>query len=289
MLSCSSPPKRWRRFAGRGGLRSAPEARQRRVLWPGRLALPNCVPWTTSSTAADSHTTVDRTCRISTWKSLVSTSCAWLAFYSTWDAQLQPRARSKLPDVRAMRIGVHVSMGSRQAVRAVGTALGLEAPRVNALARLVPLLSSPGAIEEVMTRTAGAGHPRPVHTGGAVQHGAASCGPDRIPASPVRSASIGVCSGWTRNWIVEFATSPSVGAEHWARTRQVAPRGAAFTADDHTSVSSLAHLPADPARTPASDPDEESGDGIWSRPVGQPWCASGTRRIWRIWACVAWT
>jgi hypothetical protein len=37
-------------------------------------------------------------------------------------------------------------------VRAVGNALGLEAPRVNALAQLVPLLSSHGAIDEVMNR-----------------------------------------------------------------------------------------------------------------------------------------
>ena len=58
--------------------------------------------------------------------------------------------RRELPRVNALRLGVHVSMGSRQAVRAVGTALGLEPPRVNALARLVPLLSSPGAIEQVM-------------------------------------------------------------------------------------------------------------------------------------------
>jgi DNA polymerase III alpha subunit len=43
-------------------------------------------------------------------------------------------------------------LGSRQAVRLTGAALGLEAPRVNALARQVPLLSSPGAIEQVMTR-----------------------------------------------------------------------------------------------------------------------------------------
>jgi hypothetical protein len=43
-------------------------------------------------------------------------------------------------------------MGSRQAIRAVGNALGMEAPRVNSVARQVPLLSSPGAIENVMMR-----------------------------------------------------------------------------------------------------------------------------------------
>jgi len=37
-----------------------------------------------------------------------------------------------------------------RSARAVGAALGLEAPRVNALARQVPLLSSPGAIEQMM-------------------------------------------------------------------------------------------------------------------------------------------
>lgn len=60
--------------------------------------------------------------------------------------------RPELPVVNAVRLGINVSLGSRPAVRLVGAALGLEAPRVNALARQVPLLSSPGAIEQVMTR-----------------------------------------------------------------------------------------------------------------------------------------
>jgi len=51
------------------------------------------------------------------------------------------------PRLRTLRLGVHVSMGARQAVRAVGTALGMEAPRVNSIARQVPLLSSAGAID----------------------------------------------------------------------------------------------------------------------------------------------
>jgi hypothetical protein len=54
----------------------------------------------------------------------------------------------------AIRVGVHVSMGARQAVRAVGAAMGLEAPPVNVVARHVRLLSSPGAIEAVMMRAA---------------------------------------------------------------------------------------------------------------------------------------
>ncbi len=60
--------------------------------------------------------------------------------------------RGEFPHLRAIRVGVHVSMGAGQAVRAVGSALGMEAPRVNTVARQVPLLSSPGAIENVMMR-----------------------------------------------------------------------------------------------------------------------------------------
>src|ERR1051326_8146810 len=66
---------------------------------------------------------------------------------------IQPR-RSGPDSRRSTRCGLasNVSLGSRQAGRAVGAALGLEVPRVNALARQVPLLSSPAAIEQVMTR-----------------------------------------------------------------------------------------------------------------------------------------
>jgi hypothetical protein len=63
--------------------------------------------------------------------------------------------------VRAIRMGVHVSMGARQAVRAVGSALGTEAPRVNTVAPQVPLPSSPGAIEHVMMRASAVQHARP--------------------------------------------------------------------------------------------------------------------------------
>jgi DNA polymerase III alpha subunit len=65
---------------------------------------------------------------------------------------LSAHAAGEFPHLRAIRVGVHVSMGARQAVRAVGSALGLEAPRVNTVARQVLLLSSPGAIENVMMR-----------------------------------------------------------------------------------------------------------------------------------------
>ena len=66
---------------------------------------------------------------------------------------LPAHSAGEFPHLRAIRVGVHVSMGARQAVRAVGGALGMEAPRVNTVARQVPLLSSPGAIENVLTRT----------------------------------------------------------------------------------------------------------------------------------------
>jgi DNA polymerase-3 subunit alpha len=59
---------------------------------------------------------------------------------------------SAFPTLRAVRMGVNVSMGARQAVRSVA-ALGMEAPRVNTVARQVPLLSSPGAIDNVLTHT----------------------------------------------------------------------------------------------------------------------------------------
>jgi DNA polymerase-3 subunit alpha len=66
-----------------------------------------------------------------------------------WGSQV-PRDRHNLPAVHALRLGTNISLGARQAVRSVGVALGLEGPRVNALARLVPLLSSPGSIDQVM-------------------------------------------------------------------------------------------------------------------------------------------
>ncbi len=65
----------------------------------------------------------------------------------------------EFPTLRTLRVGVHVSMGARQAVRAVGAALGMQAPRVNSVARQVPLLSSPGAIDNVMTRAPELGIP----------------------------------------------------------------------------------------------------------------------------------
>jgi Bacterial DNA polymerase III alpha subunit finger domain len=58
-----------------------------------------------------------------------------------------------LPALGTLRLGIHVSLGARQAVRGVGAALGLDPIALNGLARQVPLLSSPGAIEQVLTRS----------------------------------------------------------------------------------------------------------------------------------------
>jgi DNA polymerase-3 subunit alpha len=75
------------------------------------------------------------------------------------NTQSPTREAGDFPTVRSIRLGVHVSMGARQAVRAVGAALGMEAPRVNSVARQVPLLSSPGAIDNVMTHAPELGIP----------------------------------------------------------------------------------------------------------------------------------
>jgi DNA polymerase-3 subunit alpha len=72
---------------------------------------------------------------------------------------LPSHAAGEFPHLRAIRVGVHVSMGARQAVRAVGSALGMEAPRVNTVARQVPVLSSPGAIDNVLVRAPELGIP----------------------------------------------------------------------------------------------------------------------------------
>jgi len=65
----------------------------------------------------------------------------------------------EFPRLRTLRVGIHVSLGARQAVRSVGAALGMEPPRVNSVARQVPLLSSPGAIDNVMTHAPELGIP----------------------------------------------------------------------------------------------------------------------------------
>ena len=77
------------------------------------------------------------------------------AFPARYGAErLSPTSPSPtgLPALGTLRLGIHVSLGARQAVRSVGAALGLDPIALNGLARQVPLLSSPGAIEQVLTR-----------------------------------------------------------------------------------------------------------------------------------------
>ena len=80
------------------------------------------------------------------------TVSAFLARYGTERISHGERGAMTLPAVGTLRLGINVSLGARQAVRSVGAALGLEPIRVHGLARQVPLLSSPGAIEQVLTR-----------------------------------------------------------------------------------------------------------------------------------------
>jgi DNA polymerase III subunit alpha len=77
---------------------------------------------------------------------------AFLAHYGS-DRVARERSSGSLPAVGTLRLGINVSLGARQAVRSVGTALGLDPIRVHSLARQVPLLSSPGAVEQVLTRS----------------------------------------------------------------------------------------------------------------------------------------
>jgi DNA polymerase III alpha subunit len=58
-----------------------------------------------------------------------------------------------LPALGTLPLGINVSLGGRQAVRATGAALGLDPIALNGLARQVPLLSSPGAIDQVLGRS----------------------------------------------------------------------------------------------------------------------------------------
>ena len=77
---------------------------------------------------------------------------AYLARYGVERLSSTTPSPTGLPALGTLRLGIHVSLGARQAVRSVGAALGLDPIALNSLARQVPLLSSPGAIEQVMTR-----------------------------------------------------------------------------------------------------------------------------------------
>jgi DNA polymerase-3 subunit alpha len=83
---------------------------------------------------------------------------------STLDGQARladdgyPLAR-ELPHVRAVRVGMKVAFGPRNAIRQVGQALGAGGAAVNALARHVPLLSAKGAVEAALARAPELGLP----------------------------------------------------------------------------------------------------------------------------------
>jgi DNA polymerase-3 subunit alpha len=77
---------------------------------------------------------------------------AFLARHGVQRLNRGPTTGSGLPALGTLRLGVHVSLGARQAVRSVGAALGLDPIALNGLARQAPLLSSPGAIDQVLFR-----------------------------------------------------------------------------------------------------------------------------------------
>jgi DNA polymerase III subunit alpha len=172
--------------------------------------------------------------------------------------------RRELPRVNALRLGVHVSMGSRQAVRAVGTALGLEAPRVNALARLVPLLSSPGAIEQVMAHAPELGihdlstQAEPYNT---VLRLAGQL--EGLPHRPGPHPSAYTFDPYGPG-VLEWLPAHWVGSDRWSRQRFGTARHLAVATEEQGTPSDLAHLAARPANEQASawsvtsDTDEDA-------------------------------
>jgi DNA polymerase III alpha subunit len=77
---------------------------------------------------------------------------AFLARYGAERLSPTNPSPSFLPALGTLRLGIHVSLGARQAVDSIGAALGLDPIALNSLARQVPMLPSPGAIEQVLTR-----------------------------------------------------------------------------------------------------------------------------------------
>ena len=116
---------------------------------------------------------------------------AFLARYGAERLSHAQPSTTGLPALGTLRLGIHVSLGARQAVRGVGAALGLDPIALNSLARQVPLLSSPGAIEQVLTRVSRAGW-RPGRQLRARSDHPAPGRPDRGPAAARRRPSIGL-------------------------------------------------------------------------------------------------
>ena len=172
---------------------------------------------------------------------------------------------SDLPRVHALRLGINVSLGARQAVRAVGAALGLEAPRVNSLARQVPLLSSLGAIEQIM------------------QHGPELGGSDAPHAEPSRTIlsvaakleglpyrqgahpSAYTFSFFARS-VLDWLPAQWVGAERPGRGRSFGgARHVAVVAQERASMSTLAHPGALPPHQQATSSFEMGEQGSAER------------------------
>jgi hypothetical protein len=186
------------------------------------------------------------------------------------------REENAMPTLRAVRVGVHVSMGARQAVRAVGAALGMEAPRVNTVARQVPLLSSPGAIDNIMTRApelgiadAGAGV-EPYNTLVRVA-GQLEGLPHRYGAHP-SAYTFSFYGPGVLAWLPEQWVSDDRPGQR--RTFGVARHLAVVTEERAQSFSSasLAHQTAVPANLQAGS--AQGRRGRWRR------CWSGPRRNW---------
>ena len=114
------------------------------------------------------------------------------------------RSPGSPPAVGTLRLGINVSLGARQAVRSVGTALGLDPVRVHSLARQVPLLSSPGAVEQVLTRSPEMGGTLSASSEPGPNDSARRRSDRRTPVS-VRSAPIGVHRVLLRPRRVELA------------------------------------------------------------------------------------
>ncbi|MBV9601768.1 MAG: PHP domain-containing protein [Chloroflexi bacterium] len=168
--------------------------------------------------------------------------------------------RTDLPRVHALRLGINVSLGARQAVRAVGAALGLEAPRLNALARQVPLLSSPGAIEQVMTHAPEMGlsdapHAEPART---ILSVAAKL--EGLPYRHGPHPSAYTFSFFARS-VLDWLPAQWVGADRPGGGRTFgAARHVAVVAREQASASTLAHPGAVPAhqQAPAAFLPDES-------------------------------
>lgn len=175
--------------------------------------------------------------------------------------------RSELPVVNAVRLGINVSLGSRQAVRLTGAALGLEAPRVNALARQVPLLSSPGANEQVMTRGPefGVGDSPQSEPFKTILSVAA-----RLEGLPYRQGahpSASTFSFFSRS-ALDWLPAQWVGADRPGRGRSFGgARHVAVAAQERANVAALAHPGAFPPDRHVTHPvGVEDGNGDWPQP-----------------------